>query len=309
LSILLKNNFNVKYLQQSTKLDNQTFPAGTLCIDATKNFTDQQLAVKSKIESMGFKFTSIQSIEGISMKKLKLPKVGMLVGQRINAYEAGDIWFAMDQEFGMNVIHLDIDRINRLNLESYDILILPDGNYSGMSESLKNKINSWLEKGGQIIAFRKALKFLNTQQFIQLINTPNQASKLKKESSNQSGAKVLGGAIFETEMNLEHPLGFGYGDEQFHIFKRGTQFYELTENKKASPLKYTASPLVSGYMHKSWETRAKNATSVSCFGKGEGRIIAFVDNPLFRGYWLGGLKLFANSLFFGGDIDPNLCQY
>ncbi len=308
LTTLLKNNFNIEYISLPIEHKNKRFGAGSLLLKSLDKLSSAQKKTISNIEAMGFNLTDVSDIKDISSTKLKLPKVGMIVGDGINAYEAGDIWFAMDQEFGMNVIHLDIDRISRLNLESYDILILPDGNYNKMNKEFHKKMKDWVETGGQIIAFRKALHFLNRIQIIELNNTEINSESVISDNSNQSGAKVLGGAIFESTMNLEHPLCFGYNDNRYHLFKRGTQFYAQSENLKASPVRYSSTPLVSGYMHQNWESRAKNATAVTCFVKGKGRIIAFVDNPLFRGYWLGGLKLFANSLYFGGNLSREYCQ-
>jgi len=37
---------------------------------------------------------------------------------------------------------------------------------------------------------------------------------------------------------------------------------------------------------------------------GRGRVIHMADNPNFRAFWLGSMRLFTNAIFFGKIIDP-----
>jgi len=48
---------------------------------------------------------------------------------------------------------------------------------------------------------------------------------------------------------------------------------------------------------------SQNSAAVTVSGIGQSRIISFVDNPNFRGFWLGTNKLFANAIFIGNAID------
>jgi hypothetical protein len=48
---------------------------------------------------------------------------------------------------------------------------------------------------------------------------------------------------------------------------------------------------------------APGSASLICSSYGEGRIIASVDNPNFRAYWLAGSKIFANMIFMSQLID------
>ena len=38
---------------------------------------------------------------------------------------------------------------------------------------------------------------------------------------------------------------------------------------------------------------------------GDGKLIYFVDNFLFRGFWYSGKQLFSNALFFKSNINLN----
>ena len=124
-----------------------------------------------------------------------------------------------------------------------------------------------------------------------------------------NGAEVIGGAIFNSQIDLTHPLAYGYQNINIPIFRRGTEFFEPYDKKTATPLKYTDNALLSGYISSSNLTTLNNSASILVGGYGRGRVIGFVDNTNFRAFWYGTNKLFANAVFFGHTIDSNGLQY
>lgn len=247
-----------------------------------------------------------QSMLGISLgspqqKTLEKPVVAMIVGEGVNPYEAGATWFQMDHRLGMPVTMIDKRELKRRSLEKYDILIMPDGRYD--QEDLPvEKIREWMDDGGTMLAFRKALNFTNKMGWTTLEkkkeDTRSKAKVVYENMQQSSGAQVIGGAIFNTYVDLANPLFYGYESKELAVFKRGTQFYEVTSNAIATPMRYTENPVLSGYTSARNKKFAGGAAALSCARVGKGKVIAFVDNPNFRGYWLGGSKLFANALFF-----------
>ena len=103
-------------------------------------------------------------------------------------------------------------------------------------------------------------------------------------------------------MDMSHPLSYGYQDDELAMMKRGTDFYAGGTNPYSNPIRYTESALLSGYMHKSHTASVSQSAMITVHGVGNGSIICFADNPLFRGYWWGGFKLFNNALFFADII-------
>jgi len=71
---------------------------------------------------------------------------------------------------------------------------------------------------------------------------------------------------------------------------------------------YTSDPVLSGYTSLRNKQLAKEAVALHCAAVGGGKVIALVDNPNFRGYWLGGSTLFANCLFFHDLIENGALQ-
>ncbi|MFQ5446962.1 MAG: zinc carboxypeptidase, partial [Saprospiraceae bacterium] len=117
-----------------------------------------------------------------------------------------------------------------------------------------------------------------------------------------AGAKRLSGAIFEGNLDLTHPLAYGYRRAKLPVFRTSNKFMEPAKGAYAMPFAYTGHPLMAGYMHHDFGSMAPNSASIIVSGEGKGRIICMVDNVDFRAFWYGTNKLMANAIFFGNTI-------
>lgn len=252
-----------------------------------------------------------KSLGSPQQKVIELPSIAMIAGEGVSAYETGSTWYQLDKRLRIPVTIIDKRELPERSLSKYNIIIMPNGSYN--QEDLPvEKIRKWIDEGGTIIAFRRAISFTNKMGWTKLEkkkeDTRSKARVVYENLQQSSGAQVIGGAIFNTKIDLAHPLFFGYKNNTLPVFKRGTQFYEVTPNPIATPMKYTDQPVLSGYCSKRNRKFAAGGAALSCASLGKGKIIAIVDNPNFRGYWLGGSKLFANALFFNDLIANGALQ-
>jgi len=86
------------------------------------------------------------------------------------------------------------------------------------------------------------------------------------------------------------------------VYRNHTIFLEPSSSPFGTVSKYTANPLLSGYVHARNLEKIRNSVSVEVSSIGKGRAILFVDDPTFRGYFYGTNKMFFNALFFGSHI-------
>ena len=113
----------------------------------------------------------------------------------------------------------------------------------------------------------------------------------------------MSGAIFKAEVDLTHPLAYGYTSPEVSLFKANKVFLEKSKNQYASPFYYREAPLQSGWLSRENYETIKNSAAVIVQASGTGRIISIADNPNLRAFWLGGSKLMMNAIFFGRIID------
>ena len=238
---------------------------------------------------------------------LEKPSVAMIVGEGVTSYDAGEVWHHLDQRYNIPLTMLDKRQLFRANMDRYNTLILVNGRYNDIRDSELEKIQSWVNRGGNLILFRSAIDWAISKDMIELKKTKNKkdsatGNKAYKMSSSSSGAGVLGGAIFGAKMDLSHPLCYGYDNESISLFRRGTTLYDMPDNNYATPVIYNSRPVESGYIPRGFDKKAANKPAVTVHRSGSGKVICFQDNLLFRGYWYGGNKMFGNAVFFSSVI-------
>jgi len=297
---------------------NTTFKKGTMIIPSenqplSKEKLRQLMTSLSKkhevhITEIATGFTADGfSLGSPSMSPLKRIRTAILVGEGVNGYDAGEAWHQMDQNMSIAVPLIDIARISNIDLDRYNNLVMVDGNYNQLDSESK-KIHSWVKSGGNIIASKRAIDWLVSKGISTAKKVENPKNKsnpigIYGNKSKDKGAKVTGGAIVNTRIDLTHPLYYGYDDPYLATFKKGNNYYQILEDPYGTPGRYTKKPMLSGYMHKNNIDKMSESAAVFINQVGKGKVIGIVDNPNFRGYWWGTSKLFANALFLGHIIN------
>ncbi len=256
-----------------------------------------------------------RSIKGIDLgsgnfKTIKLPKTLMLVGEGVSSYEAGEVWHLLDQRVKMPITKIDLYDFDRAELKHYDRIVMVSGNYGLLSEQQRLKLDKWIKQGGTLITIRNAsswaIKNKLVKEKLKLPDEPASVQKTRMDyvtADNHYGAKAIGGSIYKADLDISHPLGFGYSNRSIWVYRNSKVLLEPSENLFSTVIKYEGNPLVSGYISDQNLANVKNSASVIVSKKGRGRVILFADNPNFRGTWFGTNKLFTNALFFGDHID------
>ncbi|GAB3010561.1 M14 family metallopeptidase [Cyclobacterium sediminis] len=243
-----------------------------------------------------------------SISVLKKPSIALLVDDGVGSSDAGEIWHLFDQRMEIPITLMPTHRMSGADLNRYNVIILPTGNYGGFGEREAEKLKTWVQKGGTLISRGSAMNWLAKNDiavfnFASADYSDSTSQKKYADLTNDRGAKVTGGAIFKAKLDVTHPIGYGYKTGDIHVFKRGNQFLELSGNPYANPVVYTNDPLASGYVHPKNLESIKNKGVVQVSGKGRGKTIGFVDNPNFRAFWYGTNKMFLNAVFFGQTIN------
>lgn len=248
-------------------------------------------------------------------KKIKKPEVLMLVGSGVLSYSAGEIWHLMDQHYEINLTMTEVSNLNSMDLSRYNSIVFVDGNYNRILAAGVSNLRRWTSAGGNLILIKNAISWAEKQGLANVAfkkqdkkENENPPKRPYESSSRDYGASVTGGAIFETKLDLSHPLAYGYSDETLPVFRRGNLFLETSENPYASPVIYTNTPLMAGYISDKNLSILKKSAAIIVSGYGSGKVICMADNPNFRAFWHGTNRLFINAVFFGKTINNSTTQ-
>ncbi|MEX2335131.1 MAG: DUF4350 domain-containing protein, partial [Pseudohongiella sp.] len=195
-------------------------------------------------------------------------------------------------------------RMRQADLNRYNVLIMASGSYS---ELQTDRIRQWVEAGGTLIVYKTALNWAAENELANITLLDNtelesETTLAYAEMTRDRGEQLIGGSIFNTTLDLTHPLGYGYNNSLLRVFRDSTLFMERAENPYATPLQYTSEPLASGYVSQENIDRMAGTAAIVVSAHGSGRVIAMTDNPNFRAFWFGTTRLFMNAVFFGHTI-------
>ena len=237
----------------------------------------------------------------------------LIVGEGVNSYAAGEAWHHFDLRLGKTPVMVSMDRLGRIRLADFTHLVLMDGSYSDIGKSLKQRIALWVREGGVLVTSGRASAWAETlcfevkaedcQEDKPDAETGPETPRNYSDYPDDAAQKVIGGAIVASRLDLSHPLAFGYARPELPMFRRGTTLLQGSNNAYATPVRYAREPLLAGFIGAKRQDEIRGQPAVITERQGEGLVVRFADNPLFRGFWRGTERLFENALYFGQLID------
>ncbi|MEL7002384.1 MAG: M14 metallopeptidase family protein [Bacteroidota bacterium] len=314
----------------ATNQGNKDFGYGTLLIPVSKQKISsdslfnllQAASAEHKVEISSVK--GGYSLKGIdlgssSFRPLKKPKAIMLVGDGTSSYEAGEVWHLLDTRVGMPITKVPMRNFSRANLNDYTVMVMISGNYSRLDSAQRQRIKNWANAGNTLVTIRQASEWLINNKLVKETLVKKEKDKKKKEqekneenvvnrksyvdSRENIGKESVGGAIFNVDLDLTHPLAFGYRNRTLPVYRNSTVWLSPSKNEYSTVAKYTKNPHVDGFItEKNLNEYLKPSASLIVSPMGTGRAVMFADNPNFRGSWYGTNRLFLNAIFLGQHI-------
>lgn len=238
-----------------------------------------------------------------SVRTVPTPKVIMPIGNGVTSAEAGEVWHVLDQRLGLPVTKVDLANFGRANLNHYNVMVMVGGNYPSDKPTV-DRIKAWVQGGGTLITLKTGTEWAIRQGIVKEKLVPMDTIKNPKRvdfelAADTEGARQIGGSIFQVDLDLTNPIGFGFTDRKVSVYRNGRTYLQPSKSRYSTVAQYGPSPLIGGYIHKAELKKVANSAAIVLSTEGQGRVILFSDNPNFRGTWYGTNKLFFNALFFG----------
>ena len=316
LAELLHKNIRVRFSEKKFSVEGNSYKKGTLIIlqaDNKKNekFNNQLTSIARNNNrniipvNTGF-VTTGKDFGSSSVKPINKQKIAVISGKGTSSLSFGEIWHFFETQLHYPLTALDTDYINRVDLNKYDVLIIPNGYYSTiLNKSGLEKINNFAQGGGTVIAIGSALRsFANKDGFALKSKKSNSSEENStvnltsyKDTRRNRANNLITGAIFRSTVDDSHPMAFGYNNAYFSL-KLNNASYEYLQNGNNIAYFDENTKKYAGF---AGQKALNNISKSLLFGeerKGSGSIIYMVDNPLFRSFWDNGKLFFVNAIFF-----------
>lgn len=282
---------------------------------------DDGIVVHSLVSGRSAIGTAGPDVGGQFYRPLTKPEVLVIVGREHEWYNAGEVWHLLDVRMNMDVTLRDRSRLDGADLGRYTHIVLAGGNYRSFPQSEAERLRAWVEDGGTIIGIRQGARWVHDnilagdageadapvdvsghESFE--TETAEPARYPYEEKELRDPIDVIGGAIFAGDLDITHPLGFGYVSRDIALHRNTTDVFARPDNPYATVIAYATPPLLSGYASTRNQRAIEGSAALLAERKGDGSVILFADDPNFRAIWYGTNKLFLNALFFSRAFEP-----
>ena len=311
---LIKSGLRVKTATRTFAINGEKFDFGTYMISVQNQSLNSDeiynlLVEVSSETGINVKSQSTGITDGIDLGSnnfeiVKEPKIGLVVGEGVRSYDAGEIWHLLDTRFNIPITKLDVGDLGYIDLSRYTHIILPDYSEGSQYQSTggninKNQINDYIKDGGNLIAYRNSVKWVssNLSEIDFHTNDINADDVTFAERQSFFGAQQTGGAIFNSIIDKSHPVNYGIESNSLPLFRNSNVYMTKSEQSFNNPIVYSPNPLMSGYISEENLSLLKKAAPFKVIRSGKGKILLMTDNTNFRAFWFGTNRILLNMLF------------
>ena len=328
LTDLLNYNIKVRFSEKELSFNGNTFGRGSLIITRSDNIDNpifdeivNRLANQHKRELYATITSFSDNRTDFGSPDVKLvnnQRIALLKGKGVSSLSYGAIWHFFESQLHYPITSIDTDYFNKISLNNYDVLILPEGSYKNtLDENILEKVKDWIRKGGKMIALGRAVNFFSDKDGFALVknedddSTSNSETEDEKKEDDNIYDKLIPydqrernniknfikGSVYKVTLDPSHPLAFGYSDTYYSLKLNKNSYRFLDKGYNVGYIKDDAIS-VSGFSGKDAKEGLKNSLVFGEYRIGKGSIIYLVDNVLFRSFWENGKLFFVNAVFF-----------
>ena len=269
---------------KAMRLGERDYPAGTFLFRAERNDDDYAQKLRAagvRLEPLtsAFPESTRFSPGSASVLALRKPSIGVVMGNGTSLADSGAIWFLMERAFRLPFTPLASRALTGGNLGRFTCVVLP----GGVSAPASGGFADWLRGGGTAVALDATWA------------VDDGFAKLEGRKGER-----LPGALFRAEFEPATFLGYGYASRTLAVPYSGRSFYAAKDSAVAFPKDEKSSLLLSGW---EWPDDTEKALRGGAFLQdipvGQGRLVAFLQDPTERAMWPGLYKALLNAMVIG----------
>ncbi len=232
---------------------------------------------------------------------LKPVRIGLLAEDGIQGYSFGWTWYTLDRQYEIPVTVIRTRSIRRMELERYDVLVIPEANATALAEALGDsgvaRLERWVRDGGTLVTVGAASRFAREQFKLALRDW------YETDAGKKAQRFDVPGAIFAAELDMQHWASAGYRAATVPAIVTSPTLYLAPDGppnaRQRVIARYAAAPRLAGHAWAETLERAPGAVFAYEERVGAGRVIAFAEEMSFRAYARSTNRLFLNAVVLG----------
>ncbi len=306
---LANAGLKLRFTLEEVRIAGRRYPAGSFYVPRHGNGEGLATRLAELAAETGARVDAVStswSEEGPSLgsdevRPLRRARVGLVGGDGVGATSFGALWHLLDREVALPYSRLDLRSLSSSVLERFDVLVLPDGD--GYAAALDEEaISRWVHDGGVLVAIGGAVGWVQEKGLTEVKSFEPEAEEEVPGRLDHGDREVLvPGAILATETSPGHPLAAGLASPPPVLFY-GRGILQATGDPRIDVLVAAADPVIGGFAWPEAEERLRGALVMSAEEVGQGRVVLFAQEPVFRLFWRGTAPLFLNALMVAPSL-------
>lgn len=337
LAALLKEGFRATALAEPFTLKEQRLPAGTVVLPARTNPPAlkarlQALARENQHPVLATDTAQMTSGPDLGSNRsviLKAPRIAVLMDRPANPTAFGALTHTLI-EAGLPFVQLRADRLAAASLSRFTHLVLVDDHAQGkgwqqvLGEGGAAKLKAWINDGGSLLASQGGAAYASraglTPTGYHLLAKAAEEARLKEKDPKREAPKAdpldavrpwdkredraleesIPGSFLKVRVDGSHPLAWGLHAEQgAAVLDTSDPILELSAGGE-NALHYAKEDLkVSGLLPKPMEAKLQQSAYALRERSGQGAVILFAGDPVFRAQTPFTKRVLFNAIFFG----------
>ncbi|HEY7396280.1 MAG TPA: M14 family zinc carboxypeptidase [Gemmatimonadaceae bacterium] len=317
-------NVRMKIAEAAFTSEGVSFPAGSFIITSVTDMT----AVRAAVETFGLTAAAFSQVPTVATHDGDLPRVA-IYSQWSGTQELGWYRYAFDR-FGIPFDLIYKERVSKGDLKKdYDVILMAAQNINrtavfakpaarpqpyqktdklkflgmygespdisgGFGQAGVDAIDKFLDDGGTLITTLQSVRFPIEFGLAHTIDT-----------ESPTGVNAQKPLIQAEIMRTDHPVFYGYEKKIFPIkYGQGSQVFRVGVADSANVLaQYVGSEPLSGLMVGAENIKGRAfAVDVPRAHNGNGRVIMFANNPIYRWQNHGEFNMVFNSILNWNDV-------
>jgi hypothetical protein len=264
------------------------------------------------------------------------PTIAMVGDEGVSQTSYGALWWNFERRYGIDFMPISIGYLSGGDLSKINVIIIPSASPGALTARLGkeavDRLKGWIRGGGTLItmggstvwAARESTDLTSgrgvgvDEDSAKAQPTPSDSAArrqapertaedlipVKSPSSSNDSPAPLPGTHFDVVLDRTHWLTFGYEDPRLTVMLDGDFFLSLSKDGANVAVFPSTGPLHrAGFIFPDNTERLLRGTALLVEESlGDGHVVAFVNEPMFRAWWRALDRLVLNAVLLGPSM-------
>ncbi|HET7585686.1 MAG TPA: M14 family zinc carboxypeptidase [Gemmatimonadaceae bacterium] len=333
---LLAAGYRVSVATVPIEAAGRSWPRGTFVVRVIRNPGTLHHALDSLARVSGVVVTPVNTaftregqygVGSEPIVALERPTIALIGDDGISQPGYGDVWWSLEQRYGIPFTPLSLGTLARADLSDFNVIILPDASPGALAARLgsggADHIRDWVARGGTLITMGGSSAWAARGDVhltsARVVGNGDQrdttglaeaeraaadsvnGAPFRSPSANNGRPAPIPGSSFEVALDRTHWLTYGTTRSRLTVMMDGSTFYTLSQSgANVAVFPDTGTLLRAGF---EWPGNTERLLHGTAFlieeSEGDGHVVLFANEPMFRGWWRALDPLVLNAILLG----------